>query len=121
MILVKPTTTTTKAHTRFIYYTLLSIAGTPSIPVSGDDEDTAEDYYTEEKVATSGKKRRGRKPKVVEPEEQEEEIGEEFAEERPRRKRAYKKSKKALDAAEGRVLNRIEEICLKLKWVDCME
>ena len=79
------------------------IAGTPSIPVSGDDEDTAEDYYTEEKVASTGKKKRGRKPKVPEPEEVEEEIEEEYAEERPRRKRAYKKSKKALDAAEGTV------------------
>lgn len=77
-----------------------SLAGTPSIPASGDDEDTAEDYYTEEKAST-GKKKRGRKPKVVE-EDVDEGNEEDFAGERPKRKRAYKKSKKALDAAEGR-------------------
>ena len=68
--------------------------GTASAALSGDDEDTAEDYYTEEKAST-GKKRRGRKPKVVE-EEDADEANEEG--ERPKRKRAYKKSKKALDA-----------------------
>lgn len=73
------------------------------------DEDTAEDYYTEEKTASTGKKKRGRKPKVVEPEPepeaegQEEEDGqdEEYAEEKPKRRRTTKKSKKALDAMDG--------------------
>ena len=77
------------------------LTGTPSVPQSGEDEDTAEDYYTEEKAST-GKKRRGRKPRAVEEVADEEEANDgEFGEERPKRKRASKKSKKVLDA-EGR-------------------
>ncbi|XP_060558085.1 chromodomain-helicase-DNA-binding protein 5-like [Ruditapes philippinarum] len=75
---------------------------TPTSSAARDsDEDTAEDYYTEEKAST-GKKRRGRKPKNVEREEieeEEEQVEEEYMEEKPtKRRRATKKSKKALDA-----------------------
>ena len=63
------------------------------------DEDTAEDYYTEEKVS-SAKKKRGRKPKAEQEdgEEDGEENGDGDYDDKPRKKRATKKSKKALDA-----------------------
>ncbi|XP_053379869.1 chromodomain-helicase-DNA-binding protein Mi-2 homolog isoform X2 [Mercenaria mercenaria] len=79
---------------------------TPAVKPESD-EDTAEDYYTEEKAST-GKKKRGRKPKNVEPEEVEEEepVEEEYIEEKPtKRRRATKKSKKALDAMDGTMLS----------------
>ncbi|XP_052821460.1 chromodomain-helicase-DNA-binding protein Mi-2 homolog isoform X1 [Mya arenaria] len=92
---VSPTTDGTEKH----------IPAEPETPVQAkeSDEDTAEDYYTEEKAST-GKKKRGRKPKEpkIEPEEEiEEEVeNEEYVEEKPKRRRAAKKSKKALDAME---------------------
>ena len=71
------------------------------------DEDTAEDYYAEDKPQLSGKKKRGRKPKNVEPEPEpepveEEEVAEEDYDEKPKKRRTTKKSKKALDAMDGR-------------------
>lgn len=82
------------------------------------DEDTAEDYYAEDKPQSSGKKKRGRKPKNVEPEpepepevaEEEDVNEEEYADEKPKRRRATKKSKKALDAMDG-------ELRMKLRHV----